>query len=228
VQSLSTSNFYTTASPGGVAGDAAGFWVQVLFTVDSQAVASASRMLTARFSTNGYQLFTTTTNAGLLFQVADGGSVTRSSPSYTIQASDVGKVLHAVGVFDNTNNKVRLYVNRAEVSAGNACTGYTAFSGAQFIGKRSAGTPADNCTIFGAGGGAGIPSLAEIQALADAIKAGRDIQAITGKTDHLWSVTRDVAAGAVPTTITDRSGSDTQTKNGSPTLVTVANPTWGW
>lgn len=224
------SDYCQTANPGGEAGDAGGFGVVVLMTIKSQAVSSASRIITERQSagTAGYSLQTLTTNAGIRFFAANGVGTTLGSATYTVTASDVGKIMMVVGVHDG--DELRLYVNRAEAGAAQAIVGYTAASIQQTIGARSTGQfPLAETTIYGVSTFRGVKTLAQIQALYDDVKLARDILGSGMGPTNGWSFKR--AGGTVPPASVANlgSGADAMSRVGSAlTYDVVAQPVWGW
>ena len=225
------SDFFQTANPGGEAGDAAGFGVVLLFRVNTQSVASATRILTERTSgLAGWLMFTGTTNASLTFFSYDATPAAVGSPAYTIAAGDVGKLMMAVGVHDTTH--VRLYMHRVEVGSGTAqgTPGYTAASARQTVGARSNGTvPADGVTIFGISTYRGVKTLAQIQALYDDVKIARDILGSGHSPTNGWSLKR--AGGAAPPASVSNlgSGTDAMSRAGSSlTYNVVSQPVFGW
>jgi hypothetical protein len=236
VQSLSVANFYTTAGIPTLVGSAAGFWVAVLLRIDSQAVASATRLAASTMSTapnagnaGGWYMQTTGTHSMIMFVPINVGGSGVSSPVSIVSASDVGKLLLVVGVHDGA--KSRLYIKRAEQGTGSAISGYTPGTNPLNIGRDPrAILPADGLTVFGLAGGNGIPSLAEVQALHDAVLASEDIVAIPGRTDFLVSVKRDTLenGGVIPTQLKDRIGTDHMSKQGNPTLAPVFARAAGW
>lgn len=225
---ISAGSFYQTGSPGGVAGSTS-FWVAWLFQVTSQAT-SATRHITNRFlgTPLGWAARTENTNATLRFYVTNGVGSFTGSPAYTIPAGEVGKAHLGVGVY--ATDTVRLYTKRVEVGSGTATGGgFQAASSNHTLGSRVGGaSPSDNMILFGASGGAGTPSLAQVQALFDSVKAIYDIDGIPGMTDHLWSVKRDYA-GSLPSTLTNRAGSGNMTSTGAGmTINIISTPTWAW
>lgn len=221
---LSNSVFASTANPGGVAGIGTGFWGAALFRIDASG-SSTTRYIVARSTGGplGWLIRTLTTNATLMFGAVNGAAALVSSPTYAVQASDIGKVHLAVGVHDGSN--VRLYVARAEVGSGTPITGYTAATTLTRMGANPAGSNgATNMTIFGWAGGHAVPTLAQVQAYFDAVKSARRIVAMPGvATTGAWPVGTSLA------TVTEtQAGTDNMTVTGTPTLAMVSAPVWGW
>lgn len=221
---FSVANYFQTADPGGEAGVASGFGVACLFSIASQAVASAPRVLTERQngSVAGYVMYTNTTHSTLRFEMANGGGASILGPVYTITAADVGKVMMAVMVHDSA--AIRLYVNRAEVGAGTAIVGYTASASRHYIGGRGASLPADNTTIYGVSAFRGTFTLKQIQSLFDDVKLARDICGSGLTATNAWSVKRS----GLSSLVNQGSGSDAMTAVGAPTASVNSAPVWGW
>lgn len=212
----STSDYYATANPGGIAGVGTGFSLWGAICVTSQGVASSNKRIAARSNaTNaGWQVVIGGTNTLLSVWMYDGGGVNRVSPIYTITAADLNTVLFWHAYYNGT--ALFLYVNGAQVTGSTAFTGFTAHSGATTLAS-NLGAPVST-RIVGLAGGASVITAGEITANIAAGRAARDVTAISGKTDHLWSVARD-QQGTAPTTLTNQAGSGNMTKAGSPTLV---------
>jgi hypothetical protein len=219
---------YNTASGSGIAGAGAGFWTRAVVRVDSQA-STASRIITGRFSgaPGGWQLRCDGFCDSLYFRAVNGAATFIASPTFTVTAAMVGKLIDLWGVHDGS--VLRTYVNGVETGSGTAITGYTAGAAAHSIGARDNQTlQATNMTIFGVAGGVGVPSLAEIQAAYAAAKLAGDVTQVSGKTDHLWSVSQQ-SKTAVQNSLSDRVGADTATIFGATTGLTLqstTNPAW--
>jgi hypothetical protein len=221
--------YYDTASAG-IAGAASGFWVALLYCVLSQSVASRSRIPVAhegnggvggwRFQTNG-------TNSSLFFNCVAADGTGKLSPASVINASDVGKLQIAVGVYDAPAGLVRLYNKRALVSTGTAITGYLPTATGMRVGGSSGLTTLipDGIATYGVAGGAGIPSLAEVLALTDAVMAGERVKAIAGKTDGLWDFFGETA---LPAQMTDRIGAQHLARVGTPIYSPQYARGWGF
>ena len=222
VQGFSTADFYQTALPGGIAGTAAGFWVSCLLRLDALVV--ANRSFLGRFTTGAGWIFTVTSAHNLIFQLVDGGGVIRASANFPVTAV-AGKIMHVAAVFDGA--ALRLHVNRSQVGAPTALSGFTVANERMLAGKRATGSATTSGTMFGVCGGHAVPTLAEVEAQADAIKLAGDIVAIPGKTDSLWSVKQD-QAGTAPAVLDDKVGLEDMAAQGAPALVSDPAPVWGW
>jgi hypothetical protein len=215
-------------------GSGAGFVFGVYFTLDSQSVASASRILGGCIndtSNGGFNIYLTGTNTILIFTMLNAAGSGITSPSVVLGTSDVGKKILVLGVFDGA--KVRIFAKRAETGTGTAAVGFSPSAAPFYIGRdqRAASpSPADaGLTVHGWLYGATVPTLAEIQAAHDAVLAADDIAVVPFKTDSLVSLTQDSrAAGSLPATTTDRIGAVSFTKNGAPALATSYARAAGW
>ena len=73
--------------------------------------------------------------------------------------------------------------------------------------------------------GQGIPTLAQVQALFDAVAATDSMQGIPSMTSILIDTTLD---GGNPATLTNRAGAGTFARTGTPTLSQVYNRAYAW
>jgi hypothetical protein len=221
ISGASGTAFYST--PNGLAGDPAGFGGIWIGTFDSQAVASVTRVLCGKRTsgTKGWHLATGGTNSFLQFNVGSATS-TASTSTAAIAASEVGKLFIVGFWYDGT--KAHMFVRRAEVGTGSAAlTGiYAPETADMTLGKRSDGSPADGTSFRGFIELVGVPSLAEFQAIHDAILAQETIVEMPGRTFGLYDTTKDVVAAGntVPAALVDRKNGDNATKQGAPTLGT--------
>jgi hypothetical protein len=231
-KTFSASDSYSHATA--YRGSGAGFVFGVYFTLDSQSVASASRILAGCIndaSNGGFNIYTTGTNTILLFTMLNAAGSGITSPTVVLSSSDVGKKLLVLGVFDGS--KVRIYIKRAESGSGTTAVGFSPSAAPFYIGRdqRAASpSPADaGLTVHGWLYGATVPTLAEIQAAHDAVLAADDIAAISFKTDSLVSLTKDArATGALPAATVDQISAISFTKNGAPALATSYARAAGW
>lgn len=229
-----TSAYYTTAGVPAYPGTSAAFFFASLIRIESQAVASATRLYASTLTagnSGGYYFQTLGTNSSLWFVPVNVSGTGTASPSYSIAPADVGKLLLVTGVVDGPGLKCRLYVKRAEVGSGTTITGtsFVPSAGPLNLLRDPRGTlQGDNITVIGATWGHFVPSLAEIQAHHDAVQAAEDIMPIPGKSQALVSFKRDVAGGQLPATLADKIGADNMTRVGSPTLTSIFSRTWGW
>jgi hypothetical protein len=215
VNGMSSTAFYSNA--GGFTGDSSGWGFLWVGSIDSQGVASATRVLVGkRDATNpGFQLVTLGTNSA--FQLTVGSSSgSASTTTAAIASTELGKTFVIGCWYDGS--KARLMVRRLEVGTGASLTGvYAASSAAFVVGKRSDSLPADGITFRGFVGLAGVPALAELQAAHDAILAREEIASVPTRSVALYDVGKDSTIGAVPAVITDRIGSAPLAQSGAPT-----------
>lgn len=222
--SYSAANYFSTATPGGVAGVASGFWVAGLCTLTTIS-GSNNQFLASRLTTTPGNLgwyLRVATGTAFAFSAVSGAASFVVAPTYTLSGSDVGKTHMLVGVHDGTT--ARLYVARAEISTGTAITGYSpAPSSPQLLGERvSTSQPFSQGIIHGAAGGHAVPTLAQVQAYFDAVKLAKRMVAMPSvQTDHIWNTT---SAG----TISDEVGSDNLTMTGTLTAARTQPIAWAW
>lgn len=229
-----TDTDYFGSAAGTFPGAAAGWWWCQPIVIESQSVTSKTRSIVGENGGPGWEIRTSGTNSLLLAVASDGGGVFRNSPSITISASDLGKLLLFFVVWDGA--KLHTYAKRVENSTGTAMTGYTPANGSIStffrMGRHtsSATLNADGIRALGGMGGNSIPSLAEIQAAHDAYLAFDDIVEIPGKTDYFQSMKLDVIAngGTLPATLTDRKGGKNLAKTGAPATVPMYARAASW
>lgn len=212
-----------TASPGGVQGINTGFWVAIAFSVISQA-SSANRTLLGTLGAGvGWEIRTTTFNAGIIFVASNGAGSAISTTSFVIPAGHVGKEMMAVFVHTGAGDEVIPYIDAVQAGAAVACVGYTPNTARMRVGARLTGSqPATDITVYDWAGGHAVPTLAQVQAYFDAWKATRRMSAMPGvATQSAWDVT-DIA------TINDSIATDHMTVTGTPTLVSKPAPVYTW
>lgn len=220
-----------TANPGGIAGTASGFFAAALFRFVSTPASSARALCGRSNNSNaGWYIYAGATHNQLYCRMFNGVGTSVNSPIYSVVAGDLDKVCGVVAVHDGSY--VRLYVNRVEVGSGTAIVGYTAHAQGTEIGGQGNGAGAYNissnsgpCQLFGVTGGAGIPSLANVQAWFDACKSNYTCSAMPSVgSEHRWlctSATSPIAdVGTVP--------EDASYTPSGMSVVTLSNPTWGW
>lgn len=226
---FTTANYYK-AAVNSLPGSTAGFAVSALFRVESQAVASATRVLFSQQDATpcGWAIYGGTT-AGTIYLSCGNGSVFASSPTVTIAAAEVGKLMLFTGVYDSISNVVRAYVRRVQQGTGTALAApYTVPAVEPRIGLLSnANYPTtDGFTIFGFQYCLGIPNLAQIQAHHDAVMTNEKMVQIPGFMGTVIDLTQD---GGAVATLTDRdSGGVNFTRQGSPTTVQNYVRNWAW
>jgi hypothetical protein len=227
---LNDSNYYWSAVSGAIDGitGSGNFWVTCMFSVDSQAVTSQNRYMLNHgiANTSGWYMRTLGQNGTLSFAIHDNNAVARTAPSYTIQATDVNKVIVATGYHSVTG--VHLNVNGADVGSNTITNGYRESNSSMFIGRYLGSTVSLSgaVKVYGVCGGSGsFPTSEELVAQYEAIKAAGDIVGIPGKTHHLYSIKTDaVNSGSVPGIISDQVGTSSLSKVGSPVLIQDLGP----
>lgn len=163
------SNLLATAAGQGLQGSVSGHWVRMLHWAVNQS-SSATRFLMSCFNAGGtgHRVVTLALNATLeyIMNVSGGGAVT--SPTVTITAGMVGKLIDTVAVWDQPAGKVRLYHQGVEVGSGTAnALAYAPNASERFAEGARVGitNPADANAIAAIEGGDGfVPSSAEILA----------------------------------------------------------------
>jgi hypothetical protein len=218
---------YATAAPGGEAGVVSGFGALVLFKL---ATKTANRVMTGTVSTSspnsGWSLDTLAAGSVIGYSAFNGVGAQVSAPTYSIQDSDLGKIMGAAGQHDGT--AVYTYVNRAQVGASTAIVGYTASAVAQGLGSRGTSFPCTGMTIYGVMTWRGVKTLAQIQALFDDIKLARDVLGSGMAATNAWSFKR-AGGAAPPASVANLAGADVQTRVGSALVYdTTTNAVWGW
>lgn len=205
-----------TAVGQGIRGSAAGFFAACVIKLSSANVVSSA--YGRCYFPGGWLMYKWGANslAGLLINGA-GGAVL--SPIYTTTASDVGVYTSVVVTSDGSI--IRLYVNGAQVGAGNAHVGYTLPNAGTVpcMMGNVATDLASHVGLIGGDGAASIPTLAQIQAWNLKVKNAGRVSAMDGvTTDHAWPVL------AIPPP--DTIGADNMVSVGSPTLTRDFNPRW--
>lgn len=216
----STSAYWQTVADGGYTGVQAGFWFATLWSIQDVSV-SGTAYTAGKYGSgisSGYATYNGSTGATVNVAITGVGGNTP-----TLTSADNGKMQMSVGVY--TGDKVRHYVKRALAGADNKtlATYTTAPGGARH--KIGGHANLSNIRIYGhmAGAFSGGPSLAQIQALFDAVKvAGRMTDTVDMPATALWNI-RATAAD-----ISDERGSATMSVVGTPTIIVETNPTWSW
>lgn len=226
---LTATAFYENTTPGIMPGSTLGFWGGVAFIADTQGAGSTRSLLSSQNGALGGFDLRTTNHATATLSFIDNTGTGRSSPLATIAATDLGKVLLLVALYDPAGPTIRTYWKRAEVSTGTAVSGYLPSPVGVRLGNHTLGGQSPNTTILGAAYGVGVPTLAQVQALFDAVAAndGR-MQAIPGLTSSLYDLTQDASGGTIGASIADRAGAVTLTRAGSPTTTARYNRAMAW
>jgi len=220
-----------TCSPG-FAGDAAGWWWNLVLRIVSQNVPSRARVLLGCSpGGSGFSLYSYTTNSTLQAMFTNAAGAATNAPSIVIAPGDVGKVLSIYGVADVVSGKAKLYNKRLDQAGGNLVGYKPAVGGHPFyLGDVTASDASEGVQIIGYQHGLGIPAFAQIAANYDAGMAAEDVAAIPGMSTSLYSLTRSIRenGGAMPATLIDRiSGADLTTV-GNPTVAPIHARQWGF
>ncbi len=201
---------------------ASGFWWALLgyFPAGTNA---ATVLAGAATASAGWDVRVAANHATASWSMGDGTTYTSSATSVL----STGRVSLLVGTWDQANLRQRLYNNRLEAGTGTARTAYAPPAATKiFLGRspRDAGT-AGTRPILGFAQGNGTPTLAQVQALYDAIASTDSMQGIPGMTSVLVDYTLD---GGNPATLTNRAGAGTFARTGSPTLGQVYSRAYSW
>lgn len=221
VEGLTDADYYESAA-GGI-GDPGGFWVTAVVTPGATSTSATRTILSTLVGTptRGWELRTTSVQTSLSVIFVDGTNVGRTSGSVVLGAAAFGKLIVATFVWDAANSRLRMYGNRAEVGTGTAVTGHAPGTGVVRFGRsRDAGLAAIDTRGYGFIMGAGVPSLANIQAQHDAILAADG--AVRPMPGFAASMHVDVDAdarangGTVGATLLDRAGTNHLARVGAP------------
>lgn len=209
---------------GGFAGDPAGFLIELWFMVLAQT--AGTRVFAGKRGTmvgadpsafRGWQAGTSGVNNLMTFACGNA-TATASSPSATIAAADIGKMLCFTGVYDAPAQKVRGYLKRAESGTGTAlATGYLASTDPFTLGRRSDTAAATDVRIFGFRAGRFVPTLAEVQSAYDAVVANERMSATDYGGRPLECMYR-FPDGVTPSTLQDLIGTAHLSVSGSPVV----------
>jgi hypothetical protein len=227
MQATTDADYYDTTAGTIPAGGGFAVWVG---RIESQQLASASRWIFSKETsggTAGFDLRTTGTNSSMFFIASNGVGGGVLGPTAALSANDVGKIMCIVGVIDTPGSKLRMYLRRVEQGTGSAMVGHTPSAQPLRIGRCNwqTATSATGISTIGIATGSGVPTLAQIQALHDAVIAAEDIQAIPGMTDFMISFKN---ASTAPATLTDSVSGATVTRAGSPTMLPIHARAFAW
>jgi hypothetical protein len=238
LRDFSSVNYYATPNPGGEPGNATSFGLSMAMVPTT--LSSANQFLIHRANNGVTAGWFVTINANALsfFAVNSGGAYIKST-SYTITASDIGRVLHFVARFDGSN--LRLTVNRQELAPVALAT-YLAHTGATQLGVLFATFPALASTFLWWFTFSGAPSVAQVAAHADAVRALGGVMptSFDGATvTHGWPVrnalgTTVVSGQVAPASLADSvtaATADAMVRVGSPTVIAIDPNTprlWGY
>lgn len=228
VQGFSPTNYLQTAQGAGLLGSAAGMWVawagQINQFLVSGAVVFAECLNTSPLQ--GWALNAGSSNhANIAFNVVNAAGGVIASSVYNATASDIGVPLLLIGV--STGTALRMYKLTkgggvlTQVGPDVPIVGYAApVARRNVVGVRDGTATLANVngSWFGLEGGDGfVPTLAELQQLADDWERTGQLVAILNKTTRQWLPTIDISASgvdAVPAIVLDRVGTDHLTRVG--------------
>lgn len=206
----------STANPGGMAGQAAGFRVALLLRFDALTSANQSIIARTNNSNAGFQVAIPANNQLTFYAVSGAGSFV--SAAYQLAAKDIGPYLRHVECV-HTGTALQIWIDGAKVAGDVAITGYTPFAGPTILGQFGAAQPLTGVSLFGAGIAHAVPTAQEIADSATASITAGALRPIAGKTDRLWDLVGASTAGALPASVPDTMGSgDALTRTGSPEL----------
>lgn len=169
----------TSASPGGIAGTAAGFHVAWFGRLT--ALGTSNNLFSRSSGVAGWQLRQLAPTT-LTFRCANGVGTMVDSSAVTLSGL-TNQWIGIVGV--HTGTQLQLWVNGAQVGSDQAITGYTAFSGRTGVG--GVGAASAYLDMVGCGGGTGVPTAANIADWFVQIRARRQIVGVPGvTTTNLW------------------------------------------
>lgn len=225
---LTSANYFVSVDDD--ASNALGWWFAWLGYLPTLTQATAIIAGAASGST-GWDLRPSANSATLAWFMGDGTAYTTSGTAVVT----LDRINLIVGVWDQANLKQRTYAKRLEVSTGVTRTAYAPPPAGTKIGLgRSPRDPASAVgtrTHLGFAQGTGTPTLANVQALFDAVATNESMQAMPGvTTTSLIDLTADVAGGggALPATLTNRAGGNGFTRTGSPVLSNIYSRGFAW
>lgn len=219
---LNSAAYYSTALNTGLLGQTNGpFYGQCWLRLDNQNVAAQRSIVSTRAgattpTTTGYYVRALNNNTQIAFEVFVSAGAPVTSAVYTVQAADIGKVIH-VG-WCHTGAALQLFVRGVQVGSDVAAVGYVVPTQSTFIGRRANATSehaTDDVTICGLSGGNYAATPAEFLAAYQAGKAAGDVVEMPSAA-HLWSFKRDGGAGA---TLVNRIGAANMARSGTPNYV---------
>lgn len=222
VSGFTIADYLKTANGAGIrGGNGVGVWTDALLRHDASNPGT-EYIVSTYDATNGFSLVNPASSSNFF---ARNGTPGATSPSLTINANDIGKLVLQGGADDLS--RVKSFHNGAENSApGTALTGYSpAPAGvACWVGVPPiASNAAVSISLFGVAGG-DVPQTAANQAgRAAAIKAAKAFVATGGATPtHGW------ALNSIASSYSDLVGTDALTLTGTLSAAQIIVPTWPW
>lgn len=210
-----------------------GWWYTALMYMPSltQGAAVIAGASSASSTNTGWDLRVNANNAILNWYMGDGSTFAVGGNA----VAAVGKINVFTAVWDAPNLRQRTYINRAEVGTGVARTAYAPPPAGTktSLGRslRDPGSAGGVRTLIGWAQGLGVPTLAQIQAQADAILSAEAMQPIPGLTTVLVDTTQDIVGngGTLPSALANRGSlGGSFTKSGAPTTVPLYARLFGW
>jgi hypothetical protein len=210
-------------------------WVNVLHTVTGQVGAADARLVIVSNFSSGWFLNLSNGNKAMAAAIYRVGPASVVSPTFTVTAGMVGKLLSTHIVYDVAGAVLRHYTQAVENGSGTAVA--SAYipplsSLRMAVGAQTGGSaPASQNVIHGIVGGDGfVPTAGEITAnyaaQQAAVAAGTDpMIAIPGKTTYLRNFNSPWTGTYVPSPGTGTLSGYAGTATNIP-LVTNAAPTW--
>lgn len=225
-----TAYFVSTFDDPTVAGQS--FYNAYLYWVPAvtQAAASVAGANALAAPNTGWDLRFGANNATANWFIGDGAAFNTSSNAVLA----TGKLNLIVCVWDQAALRQRIYANRAEVGTGQTRTAYAPTGAGTKIqlgfSPRDAGLGTGARALLGFAQGLGAPSLAQVQALFDAVVSNETMQGVPGMTSTLVDLTLDIAGngGAIPASLPNRAGSGSFTRTGAPTVTPIYARTYSW
>ncbi|MFM2415330.1 MAG: hypothetical protein RL385_53 [Pseudomonadota bacterium] len=203
---------YTSEGVAGFAGTPQGFWVAALVHLPAQPTHSTAIAGRGNFP-GGWVLVSHQGQFQLQLGVLNGTvSQSSASPICPAKPEDVGKTHLVVGVFDGTS--VRIYLDGDLVGAPQPAV-FAPYEVPFMVSGRPDNQFYANRDYIIAGfmAGRAAPTLMEVVALFERVKAERKLEPIPAKTERLWSFD---AAGDAPERVVDSiTGGDPLLRKGS-------------
>ncbi len=196
---LTSANYFESSFDD--ASDAAGFWWAMLLHMPA-ATQAANTIAGAASGNTGFDVRPGANNATLGWFLGDGSAYSASGNA----VMQTAKINMVVGVWDAPNLRQRTYGNRVEVGTGIVRTAYVPATATKLGLGRSPRDPSaagGARALLGYAQGNGVPSLAQVQALFDAVAANESMQPIAGMTSVLVDLTGAIAGagGSIPASI---------------------------
>lgn len=222
---LSSANYFESSFDDISA--AGGWWWAMLLYMPAVTQAGATIGGAAAGNT-GWDVRAGANNTLLNWYMGDGTAYTASGNAVVA----TGKVNLLAGAWDFGALRQRTFVNRTEVSTGVSRTAYAPPTAGTKIGlgrsPRDPSAAGGVRTLLGFAAGLGTPTLAQYQALCDAVQASESMQAIGGMTSVLVDLTADATGGALPAALSNRAGAGSFARVGAPTHSPLYARVFAW